>query len=162
MLDILIMGNEVLRAMSAPVSDIDDAVRDLAAAMLPTMVEGRGVGLAAPQIGRNIRLFVTGIEGDKPRVFINPQLIRTSEALTDFEEGCLSIPGLYAELKRPEAVTIQAWNEKGRPFTLDAEGFLARVIQHEMDHLDGKLFVDHLPEMKRARLISQWEKRMRA
>ncbi|MEJ5188891.1 MAG: peptide deformylase, partial [Breznakiellaceae bacterium] len=97
-----------------------------------------------------------------PRVFINPSIIQTSPELTEYEEGCLSIPGLYGEVKRPEAVRIQAWNERGRPFTLDAEGLLARVIQHEYDHLEGVLFIDRLSEPKRKKLLALYDKKLRA
>ena len=118
--------------------------------------------LAAPQVGLPHRLFVIQIEGDKPRVFINPEIVETSLELDSFEEGCLSIPGVYADLDRPAAVRVQALNERGRRFTLEAEGFLARVVQHELDHLNGVLFTDRLPERSRDRLLKQYEKRMRA
>jgi peptide deformylase len=95
-------------------------------------------------------------------VFINPTIIGTSPEISQYEEGCLSIPGLYADVTRPEKVTVQAWNERGRPFTLDAEGLLARVIQHEYDHLEGVLFIDRLSEPKRNRLLTLYDKKMRA
>jgi peptide deformylase len=126
--------------------------------MFSAMDNGKGVGLAAPQVGRPERFFVIKTDDGKPRVFINPEITRTSEDLVDYEEGCLSIPGVWANVKRPRLVTVQAYNEKGRPFVLDADGLLARVIQHENDHLNGKLFIDHLGDFKRHRILSQYEK----
>jgi peptide deformylase len=130
--------------------------------MIETMHRGRGIGLAGPQVGLLQRIFVVQVDGESPRVFINPTIIGTSPEISQYEEGCLSIPGLYAELTRPEKVTVQAWNERGRPFTLDAEGLLARVIQHEYDHLEGVLFIDRLSEPKRKRLLTIYDKKMRA
>lgn len=161
-MEIVTLGNDVLIQKSLPIEDIDEQVRALAREMIETMHRGRGIGLAAPQVGLLQRIFVVHIDGDSPRVFINPSLIRTSPELSLYEEGCLSIPGIYADVKRPEMVSIQAWNERGRPFTMDAEALLARVIQHEYDHLEGVLFIDHLSELKRKRLISMYEKKMRA
>ena len=123
------------------------------------MHAGKGIGLAGPQVGELKRLFVTHVEGDVPRVFINPQIIQTSNEQNVFEEGCLSIPAMYADVERPVAVTVQAWNERGRPFTLDAEDLLARVIQHEFDHLNGILFLDHLDDKKRNRIINLYSRR---
>jgi peptide deformylase len=156
-----ILGSEVLRKTASPLADIDEGIKAFLAEMFSAMETGKGVGLAAPQVGRSERFFVTKIEGDKGRVFINPVITRTSEGLAMIEEGCLSIPGLYADVKRPAEITVQAYNEKGRPFSMDADGFLARVIQHELDHLDGQLFIDRVSEAKRVRLLSQWEKRLR-
>lgn len=161
-MEILILGNETLRRKAEPFADIDAEAAKLAQNMLETMRNGRGVGLAGPQVGLLSRIFVIQVDGDIPRVFINPSIISTSGELAKYEEGCLSIPGMYADVVRPAAVTVQAWNERGRPFTLDAEGFLARVIQHEYDHLEGTLFIDHLSELKRKRLLSSFEKKMRA
>lgn len=161
-MEIVILGNDVLRQKAAPVADINTEIKDLANRMIETMIRGKGIGLAAPQVGLASRLFVVGIDGDVPRVFINPSLLETSEDQSDYEEGCLSIPGVYSKVSRSSNIRIQAWNERGRPFTLDADGLLARVILHEYDHLEGMLFIDRLSEMKRNRLISQYEKRMRA
>ncbi len=157
-----ILGAEVLRKEASPVTDIDDALKAFIAEMFASMEAGKGVGLAAPQVGRSERFFITEADHDKARVFINPVITRTSEDTAMIEEGCLSIPGLYADVKRPAEITVQAYNEKGRPFTLDADGFLARVIQHELDHLDGRLFIDRVSDAKRVRLLSQWEKRLRS
>ena len=156
MLDIYTFGSDVLRKAAATVADFDKGIEDFSQAMLETMYRGNGVGLAAPQVGDSRRIFVLHVSGDKPRIFINPEIINTSIDLVGYEEGCLSLPGLYADLFRPEMVTVQAWNERGKPFTLDAEGFLARVIQLEMDHLKGVLFIDHLDEKKRLRLMKTY------
>ncbi len=162
MLDIYTIGAEVLREKALPIERFDEQLASLVESMFDTMKQGKGVGLAATQVGLAQRLFVIQIDGDKRRVFINPEIVETSVELENFEEGCLSIPGVYADLLRPATVTVQAMNERGRRFTLDAEGFLARVIQHELDHLNGVLFTDRLPESSRDRLLKQYEKRMRA
>ena len=162
MLDIYTIGAEVLRQKALPIQSFDEELASLVETMFETMKIGKGVGLAATQVGLTKRLFVVHIDGDKPRVFINPEIIEPSVDLSNFEEGCLSIPGVYAELDRPAEIGIQAMNERGRRFTLGATGFLARVIQHELDHLDGVLFTDRLPERSREKLLAQYEKRMRA
>ncbi len=160
MLEIVTLGREVLTRTAEPVKDIDDKIRSLALEMLQAMRIGKGIGLAAPQVDLGLRLFVTEVE-DRPRVFINPEILLTSQEQADLEEGCLSIPGVYAKLKRPAAVRIQAWNERGRPFNLDAEGLEARVILHELDHLNGVLFVDRLSDPARKRVLAQYERRIR-
>ena len=142
MLDIFTIGAEVLRIKAVPVERFDEELATLVGHMFETMKLGKGVGLAAPQVGLGHRLFVMQIDGDKQRVFINPEIVETSVELVSFEEGCLSIPGVYADLERPAEIRVQAWNERGRRFVLGADGFLARVIQHELDHLDGALFID--------------------
>lgn len=141
---------------------MDGDVLAFAKDLIDSMHLGKGVGLAAPQVGVLDRVFVVHIDGDVPRVFINPSIIETSSELSEYEEGCLSIPGMYAQVIRPAYVKVQAWNERGRPFNLTAEGFLARVIQHEYDHLEGVLFIDKLSEPKRNRIITLYEKRQRA
>jgi peptide deformylase len=161
-MQILTLGNELLRQKASPIADIDGDVAKLAQDMLETMKTGRGIGLAGPQVGLGKRIFVVQVDNDVPRVFINPSIIQTSPELVEYEEGCLSIPAMYADVVRPEMVRIQAWNERGRPFTLDAEGLLARVIQHEYDHLEGTLFIDRLSELKRERLVALYEKKKRA
>lgn len=162
MLDIYTIGADVLRERAVPIERFDELLADLIEKMFETMKLGRGVGLAAPQVGLSHRLFVMQVDGDKQRVFVNPEIIETSVELDSFEEGCLSIPGVYADLDRPAEIRVQAMNELGRRFTLGAAGFTARVIQHELDHLNGVLFTDRLPERNRDRLLKQYEKRMRA
>ena len=141
-LDIVKLGEDILRQKAQPVAEVNDEIRQLAEDMFETMIEADGVGLACPQIGKNLRMFVLIADDDVRRVFINPQIIKTSEELGDYDEGCLSIPQVYETITRPLAVTVQALNEKGRPFTLDADGLLARIIQHEYDHLEGILYID--------------------
>ena len=162
MLKIVTLGDEVLRRQASLVPDIDRRIVDLTEAMLEAMKIGKGIGLAGPQVGELKRLFVCNVEGDQPRVFINPQITATSQEQSAYEEGCLSIPGIYADVTRASAITVQAWNQLGRPFTLDAEGLLARVVQHETDHLNGVLFLDHLDERKRGRLVHLYNKKVGA
>ena len=162
MLNIVTLGDEVLRKQAALIPEVDRLIEDLAAAMIDAMHTGKGIGLAGPQIGELKRLFVTHVEEDDPRVFINPQIIQTSHDQATYEEGCLSIPGIYADVERPYEITVQAWNERGRPFTIDAEGLLARVIQHELDHLNGVLFLDYLDDRKRNRLLGQYNRKVGA
>ncbi len=162
MFDIYTIGAEVLRTPAVPIEKFDEELTTTIEQMFTTMVRGRGIGLAGPQVGISKRFFIVQLEGDKPRVFINPELIATSAELSEYEEGCLSIPGAYANLDRPSSIKIQAWNERGRPFTLEAAGLLARVIQHELDHLSGILFTDKLPEKLREKTLKLYERRMRA
>ena len=159
MLEILTLGSEVLRKKCATIAVFDKKLEDLVVAMIDSMHAGDGIGLAGPQVGVEKRVFVCHIPDDDPRVFINPEIIGTSQEIASYEEGCLSIPGVYSDVMRPKAVTVQAWTLEGRPFKIEAEGLLARVIQHEIDHLKGILFIDHLTEKKRQRIISQYEKR---
>lgn len=159
MLRILTLGDERLIKRASVISDIDRIISDLAKEMIDTMHEGNGIGLAGPQVGEMKRIFVCHVQGDLPRVFINPEIIQTSHEQVALEEGCLSIPGIYADVVRPAEVTIQAWNELGKPFRLEADGILARVIQHEYDHLNGVLFLDHLSEKKRQRLVKVYNKK---
>jgi len=158
MLNIVTLGDDRLIKRASVVPDIDKMIFDLSNAMIETMHEGNGIGLAGPQVGEMKRMFVCHVQGDVPRVFINPEIIQTSQEMVTMEEGCLSIPGVYADVVRPAQISIQAWNEKGRPFRLDAEGVLARVIQHEYDHLNGVLFIDHLSDKKRQRLLKVYNK----
>lgn len=136
------IGEEILRQKAQPVEEINDEIRQLANDMLETMIDADGVGLAAPQIGRSIRMFVIMADDDVKRVFINPQIIKTSNEVCPYDEGCLSIPQVYETIVRPLQVTVQAYDENGKRFTLDADGLLARCIQHENDHLDGVLYID--------------------
>lgn len=159
MLKIVTLGDPRLLQRAAVVAEVDRLVFDLSQGMIDAMREGNGIGLAGPQVGELKRIFVCQVAGDIARVFINPEIIQTSQELVTMEEGCLSIPGIYADVVRPEAITVQAWNEKGRPFRIDAEGTLSRVIQHEIDHLNGVLFLEHLSERKRERLTKLYWKR---
>jgi peptide deformylase len=161
-MEILTLGDDMLRQKAAPVTKFDAQLIKTAEDMVKALHEGKGVGLAGPQVGLLQRIFVVYVEGDVPRVFINPSIIETSPEMVKYEEGCLSIPGAWADVIRPNAVKVQAWNERGRPFTLEADGILARVILHEYDHLEGVLFIDRLSEPKRNRIIMKLEKARRA
>lgn len=158
MLEIIKVPNPALNESAEEIDTIDKAAAELAGEMINLMIKEKGIGLAAPQVNLNKRLFVVNLQGDTPRIFINPQIIETSLEEAEMEEGCLSIPGIYTDIKRPAAVRIQAWNERGRPFTLEADGILARVIQHEFDHLQGVLFIDYLQERRREKVMKKYLK----
>ena len=148
---------DVLRKKSEAVKEIDQNLIEYMDRMVEA-IRGVGIGLAAPQVGRNERFFVIQIDKEKPLYFINPEIIGTSEELSSYEEGCLSIPGMYGDVKRPAAVQVQAWNRRGRPFTIEAEGLMATCIQHEYDHLNGVMFMDHLSDRKREKLVKKYMK----
>jgi peptide deformylase len=139
-----------LRKKAVTVPVVDDAVRQLADNMLETMYSAHGVGLAATQVDVHQRLIVLDVseERNRPLILINPQLLK-QEGSAPAEEGCLSLPGIYDKLSRATHIRVRALGRDGEPFEMDAEGLLAVCIQHEMDHLDGKLFVDYLSELKR-------------
>ena len=158
-MEIFTLGNEVLRQKAQPVKKIGPEHLKIAEQLVDTLHGQKGIGLAGPQVGILERIFVVHVEGDVPRIFINPSIIETSQETLKYEEGCLSIPGIYTDVIRPRAVKVQAWNEKGRPFTLEASGILARVILHEYDHLEGILFIDRIPEQKRDRILAKIEKK---
>ena len=160
-MEILTLGDELLHQKAVPVDNIKNNPlkwSKIAQEMLDSIKKEKGVGLAGPQTGLMERIFVTSVNGDEPRVFINPSIIETSEETSKYEEGCLSIPGVWADVIRPRAVKVQAWNEKGRPFTIEADGILARVILHEFDHLEGVLFIDRLSEPKRKKILDKLAK----
>jgi len=157
-MQIFTLGNECLRQKALPVKKIGPEYLKIAEELINLLHEREGIGLAGPQVGLLERIFVIHVAGDVPRVFINPSIIETSQELLKFEEGCLSIPGIYTDVVRPGTVKIQAWNEGGRPFTLEADGIAARVILHEYDHLEGILFIDRIPEQKRNRILAKIEK----
>lgn len=161
MSDIVTLGDPVLEAHAVPVTEFDVNLENLVMRMFGIMKDEKGIGLAAPQIGISQRLFVVGLDDDEPRVFINPEIIQTSQEEADIEEGCLSVPGIYVVVRRPATVKVQARNVKGKFFTIEADGMLARVIQHENDHLDGRLFLDRLPPGKRQRALIQYNRRIR-
>jgi peptide deformylase len=139
-----------LRNKAQPIEEVDDAVRKLVADMLETMYAARGVGLAASQVDVHRRLIVLDVSDtrDQPLVFINPEIL-SAEGRAPGEEGCLSVPGIYDKLERAARIKVKALDRNGAPFEMEAEGMLAVCIQHEMDHLEGKLFVDYLSELKR-------------
>jgi peptide deformylase len=161
MSDIVTLGDPVLQTVAAPVTSFDASLEALVATLFQSMQDGQGIGLAAPQIGVSLRVFVTGLEDDKPRVFVNPEIVLTSQEESEIEEGCLSVPGIYVVVRRPASIRMQAWTEKGKPFVIDAEGMLARVLQHEYDHLQGTVFLDRLPPGKRQRALILYNRRVR-
>ncbi len=156
------LGEEILRQKCSPVeeSEINDEMRSLFAEMFKTMDEAEGVGLAAPQIGIAKRFFVVTADDGIRRVFINPQIIKTSAEMCEYDEGCLSLPGFDETIIRPQEVTVTALDENGKQFTLDADGLLARVIQHENDHLDGIVYIDRGDPEFAAKVSAQMKKRL--
>ncbi len=157
-LDILEFPDPRLRKVARPVTEVTDEERKLAENMLETMYDAPGIGLAATQVDRHIRLLVMDVSDsrDQPRVFINPEILERSGEQT-CEEGCLSIPGEQAEVKRAGQVRVRALDTSGETFELELDGLGAVCVQHEIDHLDGKLFIDYLSPLKR-RMV---EKRLR-
>jgi len=153
-------GDPVLRRKAEPVGEVDDSVRELIADMRETMHAYHGVGLAANQVGVLQRVLVVDVPLDEERrasyAFVNPEIDRRSGS-EDGEEGCLSIPGVYEDVRRARSVRVRGVDEQGRPIEVVAEGYLARALQHEVDHLDGVLFVDRLSLLKRRFLRPQLE-----
>jgi peptide deformylase len=147
-LEIHYLGDRVLRQPAKRIAKVDDSIRKLAKDMLQTMYSSDGIGLAAPQVGINKQLIVIDCEPDQPTnpplILINPQIVGYGDQLCNAEEGCLSIPGVYMEVIRPETIEVSYKDENGRPRKLKASGLLARAIQHEMDHLNGVMFVDRV------------------
>lgn len=161
-LNVLSFPDERLRTVAKPVEIVDDAIRELVQDMFETMRAENGIGLAATQVDRHIQVVVMDVseEQNEPRVFINPTITHR-DGVTVSDEGCLSVPGNYAKVERAENIRVTALNENGAPFTLDADGLLAVCIQHELDHLQGKLFVDYLSPLKRQRIRKKLEKEAR-
>jgi peptide deformylase len=161
-LPILQYPDERLHKVAKIVEHIDDSVRRLVRDMAETMYAAPGVGLAATQVDRHIRLVVIDVSEthDDLRVFINPELVE-SQGDKEHEEGCLSVPGIYEKVSRAERVTVRALDQHGKPFTLEAEGLLAVCIQHEMDHLRGKVFVEYLSQLKQSRIRAKLKKHRR-
>jgi len=160
MLDIYTLGEEVLREKAQPIKKFDSGLSVLVDAMFDTMEEGDGIGLAAPQIGVPQRLFVVDTRKAGERMaFVNPEVVETSHEQDSYEEGCLSIPGMYYNIVRPLEVTVQAQDVQGNPFSIKATGLFARVIQHEYDHLNGVLFIDRMEQGARDALVAAYEKK---
>ncbi len=160
-LQIITMGDPLLNQKSPAVTELDGALENLVKEMFRSMYNGKGVGLAAVQVGRLLRVFITHLPKDEPRVFINPELLTTSIDENIYEEGCLSVPAVYADVKRPAVVRVQALDIKGKPFTIQAEEFLARVVQHELDHLNGILFIDKVPKNKKRQLLKTYQRKIK-
>lgn len=159
---LIILPDPLLREVSKPVERVDADILKLADDMLETMYEAPGIGLAAVQIGVARRMLVLDVaregEDKQPLVVINPEIIAASEARSVYEEGCLSIPDYYAEVERPADVTVRFINRAGKEETLEATGLLATCMQHEIDHLNGVLFIDHISRLKRDMVIRKFTK----
>ena len=162
-LNILEFPDPRLRTVAQPVKVVDDALRSVLDDMFETMYAASGIGLAATQVNIHQRIVVMDLSEEKnePLVFINPQFESLTEELLPYQEGCLSVPGFYENVERPQQVKISALDRNGEPFEMIADGLLAVCIQHECDHLDGKLFVDYLSNLKRSRIKARLEKQHR-
>jgi len=161
-LTILEFPDPRLRTVAKPVTAVDDAMRRLIDDMLETMYEAPGIGLAATQVDVHLRLLVLDVSEDKcrPMVFVNPEIVE-SEGSQVYQEGCLSVPGIYADVTRADRVLVRALDREGRAFEVDADGLLAVCLQHEMDHLMGKVFVDYLSPIKREQVRKKLAKQHR-
>ncbi|RLJ68229.1 peptide deformylase [Sulfurisoma sediminicola] len=162
LLPILRYPDPRLHTKAARVAVVDDAIRQLAADMAETMYEAPGIGLAATQVNQHVQVIVIDVSEDKSQLltFINPELLERSGEC-EGEEGCLSVPGIYETVTRSERVKVRALGLDGKPFEMSADGLLAVCIQHEMDHLQGKVFVEYLSRLKQTRIRSRLEKRAR-
>ncbi len=161
-LDILNYPDARLYTVAKPVSEVDEKIQRLIDDMAETMYEAPGIGLAATQVDVHLQIIVIDIsEGkNKLQVFINP-VVKTKTGTQEYEEGCLSVPGVYENVTRAETVVIDALDRNGKPFTLEADGLMAVCIQHEMDHLLGKVFVQYLSPLKQNRIKTKMQKRQR-
>jgi peptide deformylase len=159
---LIILPDPVLRQVSEPVERVDDGLRKFAGDLLETMYDAPGIGLAAIQVGEPRRMLVIDLakEGEPkaPRIFINPQIRSQSDEQSVYEEGCLSIPDYYAEVERPARVTVDYLDLEGKERQVEAEGLLATCLQHEIDHLNGVLFIDHISKLKRDMVVRKFRK----
>jgi peptide deformylase len=159
---LVILPDPILRQLSNPLERVDDAVRKLADDMLETMYDAPGIGLAAIQIGEPVRMLVIDLakedEPKAPQVFINPQIVATGNEISVYEEGCLSIPDYYAEVERPDTITVKYLDRDGKEQLLAADDLLATCLQHEIDHLNGVLFIDHISKLKRDMVVRKFKK----
>lgn len=163
---LIILPDPLLRQQSKPIEQVDAEITRLADDMLDTMYDAPGIGLAAIQIGVPRRMLVIDIsredEDRNPVVFINPEILKVSDDVSAYEEGCLSIPDYYAEVERPASLTVGYIDRNGKKQTVEADGLLATCLQHEMDHLNGVLFIDHISRLKRDMVIKKFTKAARA
>ncbi|MDD1497138.1 UNVERIFIED_ORG: peptide deformylase [Agrobacterium larrymoorei] len=163
---LIILPDPLLRQQSKPVETVDSEIQRLADDMLETMYDAPGIGLAAIQIGVARRMLVIDLSRDdeenKPQVFINPEILKVSDDVSTYEEGCLSIPDYYAEVERPASLTVGYVDRDGKQQTIEADGLLATCLQHEIDHLNGVLFIDHISRLKRDMVIKKFTKLARA
>ncbi|OXT01785.1 peptide deformylase [Notoacmeibacter marinus] len=159
---LVVLPDPILRQVSRPVEQINDDVRKLADDMLATMYEAPGIGLAAIQIAEPIRLITIDLakEDDEPdpHIFVNPRIVALGDEPGTYEEGCLSIPDYFAEVERPATVTVEYRDLEGEKQTIEADGLMATCLQHEIDHLDGVLFIDHISRLKRDMVIKKFKK----
>ena len=162
LLPILHYPDPRLRTIAKPVETIDDSIKTLIADMFETMYHARGIGLAATQVDRHVQVVVMDLAAEnqepQPKVYINPKVTPLTDELGTYKEGCLSIPDVYDDIKRPVRVQIDALDADGKPFSIEADGLLAVCIQHELDHLNGVLFVDYLSRLKQDRAIEKVRK----
>lgn len=156
-LDIRVLGDPILREETNPVEQVTDELRTLAKNMFDTMRIAKGIGLAAPQVGRSERLAVIDVN-DHPFVIINPEVVELDSKTSKAEEGCLSIPDVYGDVERPSRVRVRALDLDGQQFEIEADELLGRCLQHEIDHLHGKLFIDYLSVLKRRAALAKWGK----
>jgi peptide deformylase len=163
-LDILRYPDPRLHTVARPVAVVDDRIRQLVADMADTMYDAPGIGLAATQVNVHEQIIVIDLSEDRNglRVFINPEVVASSEETSERDEGCLSVPGIYDTVERPARIRVRALDAQGEPFTLDAEGLLAVCIQHEMDHLKGRVFVQYLSRLKQSRIRTKMVKAEKA
>ena len=155
-LDIRVLGDPVLQTPADPVVDFGGKLKKFVADLFDTMAAAGGIGLAAPQVGRSQRVAVIDVNGVK-RALVNPEIVFSAGSEKD-KEGCLSIPEVDGEVERPYSVRVRAFDESGTPFELSAIGLVARCIQHEIDHLDGVLFIDHLSNLRRHMALTKWRR----
>lgn len=163
LLEILEFPDPRLRTRARPVDVVSDEIRQLIDDMLETMYDAPGIGLAATQVNVHQRVLVIDIseDGSDPQVFINPEVTVLDPELGEYDEGCLSVPGFYETVNRPRRINVTALDRQGRPFTRELSGLMAICLQHEIDHLEGKLFVDYLSPLKRQRIRKKLEKLQR-
>ena len=159
---LVILPDPVLRLVSKPVERVDASLLKLAEDMLETMYDAPGIGLAAIQVGEALRLLVIDLakEGEPPapQVFINPEVLESGDGRSVYEEGCLSIPDYYAEVERPAKVRVRHLDRDGKQHEVEADGLLATCLQHEIDHLNGVLFIDHISKLKRDMVVKKFKK----
>lgn len=161
-LPLVTLPDPLLRQVSRPVERIDDSLNRFADEMLATMYDAPGIGLAAIQVGEPLRVLVIDIAKDDqpkdPKVLFNPEIVSSGDGTSVYEEGCLSIPDYYADVERPSSVTVRYLDRAGNPVEIEADGLLATVLQHEIDHLNGVLFIDHISKLKRDMVVRKFRK----
>jgi len=165
LLEIRVLGAKVLREKAVPVEAVTDRTRRLVRDMFDTMYDAEGIGLAAPQVGVSERVLIVDVPGEDDErhvhALVNPVIVESGMETDKASEGCLSLPGLEETVTRPVRVTVEGLTPDGEPARVEAEGLLARALQHEVDHLDGILFIDRLSPLKRSMLMRKWRKRAR-